>query len=146
MAHRDRPVGFAPMSRPIGRELKLMTEKTRHLIQDPVKRREALEKASRMRRERGQLRVALKSGAADPLEILCRKDDIAGRMRLYSFLTACPGIGAARARTLIRAIGTTESRRLAGLGSRQRAKLESALRLALSGAPDSRVIEEVGKL
>ena len=107
---------------------------------------EALEKASRTRRERGQLRVALKSGAADPLEILCRKDDIACRMRLYSFLTACPGIGAARARTFIRAIGTAESRRLAGLGSKQRAKLERALRLALSGAPDSRIIEEVQKL
>lgn len=123
-----------------------MNERAQYLIQDPERRREALEKASRTRRERGQLRVALKSGAADPLEILCRKDDIAGRMRLYSFLTACPGIGAARARTLIRAIGTTESRRLAGLGSKQRAKLESALRLALSGAPDSRIIEEIQKL
>ena len=123
-----------------------MAEKPQPLVQDPEKRREALEKASRTRRERGQLRVALKSGAADPLEILCRKDDIARLMRLYSFLTACPGIGAARARTIIRAIGTTESRRLAGSGSRQRAKLERALRLALSGAPDSRIIEEVGKL
>lgn len=134
------------MSRPIGKELKQMAEKPQPLVQDPEKRREALEKASRTRRERGQLRVALKSRAADPLEILCRKDDIAGRMRLYSFLTACPGIGAARARTFIRAIGTTESRRLAGLGSKQRAKLERALRLALSGAPDSRIIEEVQKL
>lgn len=123
-----------------------MAEKPQPLVQDPEKRREALEKASGTRRERGQLRVALKNGAADPLEILCRKDDIAGRMRLYSFLTACPGIGAARARTFIRAIGTTESRRLAGLGSKQRAKLERALRLALSGAPDSRIIEELGKL
>lgn len=123
-----------------------MTERTQYLIQDPERRKEALEKAARTRRERGQLRVALKSGAADPLEILCRKDDTARLMRLYSFLTACPGIGAARARTIIRAIGTAESRRLAGLGSKQRAKLERALRLALSGAPDSRIIEEVQKL
>lgn len=123
-----------------------MTERTQYLIQDPERRKEALEKAARVRREKGQLRVELKNGTADPLEVLSRQDDTARLMRLYSFLTACPGIGAARARTIIRAIGTTESRRLAGLGSRQRAKLERALRLALSGAPDSRIIEEVGKL
>jgi len=51
------------------------------------------------------------------------EEDALARMRVIDLLTAMPGIGPARGRTLMDRLGIAQSRRLRGLGEHQRAAL-----------------------
>ena len=92
-------------------------------ISDEV-RREALIKAAQVRRERSELRVQLKAGDISLSGLLDRlDDDTVGKMKVLAVLESLPGVGKVKARRAMERIGISESRRLRGLGSRQRGRL-----------------------
>ena len=87
-------------------------------------RREALIKAAKVRRERSELRVQLKAGDISLSDLLDRlDDDTVGKMKILAVLESLPGVGKVKARRAMERIGISESRRLRGLGSRQRGRL-----------------------
>lgn len=92
-------------------------------------RRQALEKAKAVRSERCAFRAALKAGNI-PAETALDAP-IAQRMRVLQLLESLPGIGTARAAKIMDKVGIAESRRVQGLGDRQRAALLSVLEGAL---------------
>lgn len=92
-------------------------------------RAEALERALAARQERANIRRQLKSGELVGREVLesCEQNEAWGALPVRSFLTALPGVGAARAEAIMREIDIAESRRLRGLGDRQRSELIRAV-------------------
>lgn len=94
-------------------------------ISDEV-RREALVKAAAVRRERAEIRAQLKSGDISLSDLLGRSDDVAGKMKVLAALESLPGVGKVKARRAMEDIGISETRRLRGLGSRQRDQLLDA--------------------
>jgi ribosomal protein S13 len=88
----------------------------------PDQRAAALEKAARARKERTEVRNRLKLGSATLSEVLARgqTDDIIGKMKVSALLESLPGIGKVRASQIMDQIGISESRRIRGLGARQR--------------------------
>lgn len=92
-------------------------------ISDEV-RREALIKAAAVRRERAELRTQLKAGDVSLSDLLDRvDDDTVGKMKVLAVLESLPGVGKVKARKTMERIGISESRRLRGLGNRQRGQL-----------------------
>lgn len=91
----------------------------------PEQRAEALERALEARRERALIRARLKSGDLQPREVLesCDHNVAWGALPIRAFLTALPGVGVAKADAIMRDIDIAESRRLRGLGERQRLEL-----------------------
>jgi hypothetical protein len=84
-------------------------------------RQVALEKALEMRRKRADFRRKVKQGDVTAQEILAGKvDDVVGRMRVAAFLESLPGVGRVRSRRIMGKIGISSSRRVQGLGERQR--------------------------
>lgn len=106
----------------------------------PEQRASALVKAAEARSERAKIKMDIRSGVLDPARLAIDPAGAAGRMRVFEFLTSCPGIGAVSARKVIRGIGVPESRRLRGLGSRQRTLLSRILTEIASGIrPDAAI-------
>lgn len=85
----------------------------------------ALDKGLEKRRERAALRQLLKKGDIDPCKALDMEQ--AQGMRVTAFLDSCPGIGVAKREQALRDIGISSSRRVRGLGCRQRAALKEWL-------------------
>jgi hypothetical protein len=97
----------------------------------PEQRHAALEKAARARRERAEIKDHLKSGRVTLKELLVKaeSDEIVGKMKVLAVLEALPGTGKVKARRLMEHVGISETRRLQGLGAKQReALLEAATR------------------
>ena len=88
-------------------------------------RASALESAMRVRQERADLRRALKSGAARAVTTL--DDDRYRGVRVRWFLESLPGIGSARAESMMTELQIAPSRRLGGLSDRQRHALAQRL-------------------
>lgn len=87
-------------------------------------RKEALEKAAKVRKARAELREQLKSGKVTLAEVLSRVDDpTVGRMKVSSLIESLPGYGKAKAAKLMDELDISESRRVKGLGTRQREEL-----------------------
>ncbi len=87
-------------------------------------RRQALEKAALARRKRVELKEQLKKGEISLLDLLGRTDDaVVGKMRVSAVLEALPGVGRVRARKLMERAGISESRRMRGLGAKQKEHL-----------------------
>lgn len=85
----------------------------------------ALRRATAVRAERGRLRTELKAGRlslADLLDRAAEDESVAG-MRVSALLEALPGYGRVRAGALLTGLGIATSRRVRGLGPRQRAAL-----------------------
>ncbi|MCM2410783.1 integration host factor, actinobacterial type [Streptomyces sp. RKAG290] len=97
----------------------------------PSQRTEALQKAVAVRKERGDLMAQLKAGTLQLADLLARDDDVVGKLRMRRILESLPGIGTVRASQLLADLGVSESRRVQGLGTHQRARL-----LALFGPRD----------
>jgi DNA uptake protein ComE-like DNA-binding protein len=70
----------------------------------PEQRQQALEKAAEARRKRAELKAQLKSG----------------NMSLASVLESMPGVGKVRARKIMEKLDISASRRVRGLGSKQK--------------------------
>lgn len=90
----------------------------------PEEKRRALAKAQEMRSRRAQLRRELKSGAITLAEVLAREDDEAvQKMRVSYLLQSLPHVGKVTTDKVMQDIGIHESRRVQGLGPRQRTEL-----------------------
>ena len=88
-------------------------------------RADALVRAAKARTLRAQVKDNLRSGTLTLAQVIARaaEEDALARMRVIDLLTAMPGIGPARGRTLMDRLGIAQSRRLRGLGEHQRAAL-----------------------
>jgi hypothetical protein len=88
----------------------------------PEQRQQALEKAAEARRKRAELKAQLKSGNVSLASVLNRanNDDTVGKMKVASVLESLPGVGKVRARKLMERLDISASRRVRGLGSKQK--------------------------
>lgn len=92
---------------------------------DPEQRKAALEKAAKNRAIRAELKQMLKAGEVTIAEVLAQADqaDALAKMRVSDVLEAMPAFGPVKARRLMEELDIAPSRRLRGLGHRQRAAL-----------------------
>jgi hypothetical protein len=87
-------------------------------------RRQALQKAAIARRKRAELKQQLKSKSTTLKDLLARTDDeIVGKMKVSTVLESLPGVGRVRARKLMARLDISESRRMRGLGEKQKKNL-----------------------
>jgi len=88
-------------------------------------RRAALVKAAEARRVRAEMKNLLKMGSISMSELLARSDDevILAKMKVLAVLESLPKLGKVKARRTMEEVGISESRRLRGLGTKQRAEL-----------------------
>jgi hypothetical protein len=85
----------------------------------------ALEKAAAARRARAELKERLKRGGTTLGDVLeqADSDEVLGKMKVSALLEALPGVGKVRAQQLMERLEIAPSRRLRGLGERQRKAL-----------------------
>ncbi len=84
-------------------------------------RKAALAKAAEARRARAELKDRLKKGEMGLREVLSKAaDDIVGKMKVSSVLESLPGVGKVKARKLMEKLEISTSRRVRGLGAKQR--------------------------
>jgi len=90
-----------------------------------AQRTEALAKAGAARRQRAELKELLSTGSLTLGEVLERaeSDDVVAGTKVASLLVAMPGMGKITTIRLMQEIGIDDSRRIRGLGSRQREAL-----------------------
>jgi len=88
-------------------------------------RKQALEKAAEARRKRAELKGQLKSGKLMLKDVLSRSDDTVGKMKVSTVLESLPGVGKVRARKIMEKLDISASRRVRGLGAKQRESLLS---------------------
>lgn len=87
-------------------------------------RRQALEKAAIARRKRAELKDELKRGATSLRDLLGRTgDEIVGKMKVSTVLESLPGVGRVRAKKIMERLDISESRRMRGLGQKQKDNL-----------------------
>ena len=91
----------------------------------PEQRRAALAKAAEARRIRAELKQMLKAGEVTIGEVLdrSRSADALAKMRVTEVIEAMPAYGPVKARRLMEELDIAPTRRLRGLGPRQRAAL-----------------------
>ena len=86
--------------------------------------RQALEKAAEARRKRAEVKAELKSGKRSLSDILGNQNsDTVGKMKVSNVLESLPGVGKVRARKLMEKLDISASRRVRGLGAKQRSAL-----------------------
>ena len=92
-------------------------------------RSDALAAALASRQERARLRSALKARTLTPLDVIRGSAGNPGwaSLKVSWLLEAVPGIGAVRAERMMADVGIAPSRRVQGLGERQREALIAAL-------------------
>ncbi|MGX1977121.1 integration host factor, actinobacterial type [Streptomyces kronopolitis] len=86
-------------------------------------RRAGLSKAIASRAERAEVREALKHGRLSLRVVLASNSEATRNMPVFLLLTALPGIGKPRARKILNELKISPTRRIRGLGARQRARL-----------------------
>ncbi|KGF14878.1 MULTISPECIES: integration host factor, actinobacterial type [Corynebacterium] len=91
----------------------------------PEQRAAALEKAAQARKVRAELKDKLKRGATDLPEVLklADEDEIIGKMKVSALLEALPKVGKVKAQEIMTDLEIAQTRRLRGLGDRQRRAL-----------------------
>ena len=94
----------------------------------PEQRAAALEKAAAARRARAELKERLKLGSITLAEVLeqGQGDDLVGKTKVLAVLESLPGVGKVKARRTMEDIGIAETRRVRGLGVKQREALLAA--------------------
>ena len=92
---------------------------------DPEQRAAALAKAAEARRIRAELKQMLKAGEVSLREVLDRSSSAEplAKMKVADVLEAMPAFGPVKARRLMEELEIASSRRLRGLGPRQREAL-----------------------
>ena len=87
----------------------------------PEQRQQALEKAAEARRKRAELKAQLKSGNLSLSTVLGKEeDDTVGKMKVSAVRESMPGVGKVRARKIMEKLDISASRRVRGLGSKQK--------------------------
>ena len=91
----------------------------------PEARQAALEKAAAARRQRAELKEKLKMGSLTFRELLdqAERDEVVAKMKVVAVLESLPGLGKVKARRLMEDVGISETRRVQGLGDKQRRSL-----------------------
>ncbi len=92
----------------------------------PEQRAAALEKTAQARRARAELKDRLKHSGTSLSEVLASgaTDDIVGKMKVSAVLESLPGVGKVRAAKIMERLEISPSRRVRGLGAKQRSALE----------------------
>ena len=95
----------------------------------PEQRTAALEKAAQARKARAEIKDHLKTGRTSLKDLLGKadSDETVGKMKVLAALEALPGTGKVKARRLMEQVGISETRRLQGLGAKQRDSLLEAV-------------------
>ena len=84
-------------------------------------RKEALAKAAEARKRRAELKGQLKAERLSLRDVLSRLgDDIVGKMKVSSVLESLPGVGKVRARRIMERLDISATRRVRGLGAKQK--------------------------
>lgn len=87
-------------------------------------KRKALKKAQEVRSKRAKIRQSLKKGKMTVREVLANsKDPVVAKMRVVYLLESMPRIGKVKTKKIMTDIGIDETRRVQGLGNRQRQAL-----------------------
>ena len=90
-------------------------------------RKAALEKAAAARHARAELREKIKNGDVTLEEVLDSDDPIASRLKVSALIESLPCYGKAKAAKVMNELGISATRRVKGLGARQREQLIEAL-------------------
>jgi hypothetical protein len=93
-------------------------------------RKIALARSLETRKQRAELKAALKAGEKTLAEILskAKEDTVIGKIKVLSLLRSLPGVGKVKALSVMEKVGIAEARRVAGLGSNQIQKLIDAFK------------------
>ena len=88
-------------------------------------RRAALRKAAHARTVRAELKADVAAGTVDLAGVFRRadEDDVVANIKVLTLIEAIPNIGKVRSRRLLGELGISQSRRLRGVGARQRERL-----------------------
>ena len=87
-------------------------------------RNEALKKAAEARTARATLCQKVKTGELPIADVLADVDDpVISKIKVTTLLEALPGFGKAKVAKLLAELGISETRRVKGLGYKQRAAL-----------------------
>lgn len=90
----------------------------------PEEKMKALKKAQEMRSQRARIRHELKSGRSNIRAILDQaSDDVVAKMRVAYLIESLPRIGKVRTQKIMTELGIDETRRIQGLGIRQKKAL-----------------------
>jgi hypothetical protein len=89
----------------------------------PEQRADALQKAAIARKARAELKGELKSGKLSLQQVLQRDDDTVGKMKVSVVLGSLPGVGKVRAAKIMEELDISATRRVRGLGAKQREQL-----------------------
>lgn len=92
---------------------------------DPEQRRAALEKAAQARRIRAELKQMLKAGEVTLRQVIERAEtaEPLAKMKVADVIEAMPAYGKIKARKLMEQLDIAPTRRIRGLGPRQREAL-----------------------
>jgi hypothetical protein len=92
----------------------------------PEQRAAALEKAADARRARAALKVRLKTSGTTLADVLAEgeTDDVIGKMKVVTVLESLPRVGKVRAQQIMEELEISPSRRVRGLGAKQREALQ----------------------
>jgi transposase len=90
-------------------------------------RADALAKAAVARQRRAEIKARLKHSGESLGAVLDlgERDDVVGKMRVTALLESLPGVGKVRAAQIMERLGIASTRRVRGLGTKQRAALVS---------------------
>ena len=87
-------------------------------------RKQALEKAAEARRKRAEIKQQLKNGTLSLPQVLSQPDnETIGKMKVASVLESLPGVGKVRARKIMERLDISSTRRIRGLGAKQKEAL-----------------------
>ena len=88
-------------------------------------RKEALAKAAEARKARAELKAALKRGETDLKDVLekAETDEIIGKTKVSALLEALPKVVKVKSKEIMEDLEIAQTRRLRGLGERQRRAL-----------------------
>jgi hypothetical protein len=102
----------------------------------PEQRAAALEKAAAARRARAALKVRLKTSGTSLTDVLAEgeKDDVIGKMKVVTVLESMPRIGKVKAQQIMDELEISPSRRVRGLGAKQREALQRRFEKASAGS------------
>ena len=81
------------------------------------------------RRRRAEVKKLVKSGSLtlDELFALAEDEDCVAQMRAFDLVSALPSVGEVKARRIMQEANIAQSRRIRGLGPKQRAELFRSL-------------------